>query len=123
MKKLAVALFALLFACPASAQVLPSNLPQIELPAQSVIGNSSPTAGNANAVTYAQLFAAAPQISTTGVAATAAAPVVGAGQIGYGGTTVAAGSGTCPSGTVGGQTVQGCIVVNIAGTSRNVPFF
>lgn len=52
-----------------------------------------------------------------------AAPTVAAGQIGYGGTTVAAGSGTCPSGTVGGQTVQGCIVVNIAGTSRNVPFF
>jgi hypothetical protein len=55
--------------------------------------------------------------------ATAAAPTVSAGQIGYGSTTVAAGAGTCPTGTVGGQTVQGCVVVNIAGTSRNVPFF
>jgi hypothetical protein len=58
-----------------------------------------------------------------GVIVGTAAPTVTTGQIGYGGTTVAAGSGTCPSGTVGGQTVQGCVVVNIAGTSRNVPFF
>jgi hypothetical protein len=55
--------------------------------------------------------------------ATGAAISVTSGKISYGGTTVAAGSGTCPTGTVGGQTVQGCIVINIAGTSRNLPFF
>lgn len=65
---------------------------------------------------------AAPVAATTHIS-TAAAATVAAGQIGYGGTTVAAGSGTCPTGTVGGQTVQGCIVMNIAGTNRNVPFF
>lgn len=53
---------------------------------------------------------------------TAAAATV-AGGISYGGTTVAAGSSTCPTGTVGGQTVQGCEVRNIAGTTRYVPFF
>lgn len=62
-------------------------------------------------------------VTMGGALATAAAPTAAAGQIGYGSTTVAAGAGTCPSGTVGGQTVLGCIVVNIAGTSRNVPFF
>lgn len=46
-----------------------------------------------------------------------------AGQIAYGGTTVAAGANTCPSGTVGTQTVQGCEVHNVAGTTRYVPFF
>ena len=39
------------------------------------------------------------------------------------GVIVAAGAGTCPSGTVGGQTIQGCIVVSIVGASRNIPFF
>ncbi len=58
---------------------------------------------------------------------TAAAPTVAAAQIGYGSTTVAAGAstggGTCPTGTVGGAAVAGCIIVNIAGTARGVPFF
>jgi hypothetical protein len=62
-------------------------------------------------------------IELNGAIMTAAAPTVGAAQIGYGSTTVSAGTGTCPSGTVGGQTVLGCIVINIAGTARNVPFF
>lgn len=59
------------------------------------------------------------------VTLTAAAPTVSASQIGYGGTIIGAGT-PCPSGTVGttfAATVQGCIVVNIAGTTRNVPFF
>lgn len=62
-------------------------------------------------------------IKGTGFIATAAAPTVAAAQIGYGSTVVAAGAGTCPTGTVGGQTVAGCIVVNIAGTAKNVPYF
>lgn len=52
-----------------------------------------------------------------------AAATVAAGQVSLGSTTVAAGAGTCPSGTVGGQTVAGCLVVNIAGTSRDLAFF
>lgn len=63
------------------------------------------------------------KLTLTTMTATAVAPTVSAGQIGYGSTTVAAGSGTCPTGTVGGSAVAGCIVVNVAGTARNVPFF
>ena len=55
--------------------------------------------------------------------ATAAAPTVSALQVGYGGTVEAAGSATCPTGTVGGQTVAGCLIVNVAGTARYVPYF
>lgn len=73
--------------------------------------------------TASTMTLAGPVKSTTGFIATAVAPTVAAAQIGYGSTTVAAGSGTCPSGTVGGQTVAGCIVVNIAGTAKNVPYF
>lgn len=56
-----------------------------------------------------------------------AATAVSAGQISYGGTTVAAGTGTCPA-TINTsisatQAVQACIVVNIAGTARNIPLF
>ncbi len=58
-----------------------------------------------------------------GLVARAAAPTVGVAQIGYGSTVVAAGAGTCPTGTVGGSAVAGCIVVNIAGTAKNVPYF
>ena len=54
---------------------------------------------------------------------TAAAATVSASHISYGGTTVAAGSATCPTGTIGGQTVQGCAVINVAGTTRYLPFF
>lgn len=62
-------------------------------------------------------------VFSQGFTATSVAPTVAAGQIGYGGTTIASGTGTCPTGTVGGQTVLGCIVTNIAGTSHNVPYF
>lgn len=54
---------------------------------------------------------------------TSAAPTVAAAQIGYGSTTVAAGSGNCPTGTVGGKTVAGCIVFNVAGSTAVVPYF
>jgi hypothetical protein len=37
--------------------------------------------------------------------------------------TVAPGSGGCPSGTVGGQTVAGCATASIGGVVRNVPFY
>lgn len=55
-----------------------------------------------------------------GVVATAAAPAVAAGQIGFGGTTATtatAGGGTLPA------TPQGFIVVNIAGTNFKVPYY
>jgi hypothetical protein len=81
--------------------------------------------------TYANFSIQAPgfNVGPTGRAAytsatiTGSTPTVAAGQIGIGSTIVAAGSGTCPTGVVGGATVQGCITVNIAGTPRNVPFF
>jgi hypothetical protein len=50
-------------------------------------------------------------------------PTVAAGQIGFGNTVVSPGTGTCPSGTIGGQTVVGCNVINVGGTAQNVPFF
>lgn len=67
------------------------------------------------------------EVSANGFTATAVAPTVGAGQIGYGSTITAAGTGTCPT-TINTsisatQAVAGCAVVNIAGTARNVPFF
>lgn len=49
--------------------------------------------------------------------ATAAAPTVASGQIGFGGTTAAASfSGSLPS-------AAGSIVVNVAGTTRYIPYF
>jgi len=61
---------------------------------------------------------------TPGMIATSAAPTVAAGQIGYGGTVNAAGSGNCPS-TINtsvstAQAVQGCLVINVAGTARQI---
>ncbi len=79
--------------------------------------------GNLNAGRWT--FPASPV--SLGLVLTAAAPTVAAAQIGYGSTTVAAGAstggGTCPTGTVGGAAVAGCVIVNIAGTARGVPFF
>ena len=46
-----------------------------------------------------------------------------AGEIAYGGTTVAPGAFTCPSGVIGGQTVVGCEVHNVAGRVSYVPDF
>jgi hypothetical protein len=58
----------------------------------------------------------------TGLIATAAAPTVAAGQVGYGGTT-----STTASTTAGGITLPvlaaGFIVVNIAGTQRKIPLY
>jgi hypothetical protein len=57
---------------------------------------------------------------------TAAAPTVGASQIGYGATVEAPAAGTCPAGTVGSSTPQSivnCIIVNVAGTAHYVPYF
>jgi len=48
---------------------------------------------------------------------------VSAGRIGLGAMVTSAGSGNCPSGTVGGQTVAGCLTINNGGTARVVPFF
>lgn len=55
--------------------------------------------------------------------AVGSAPAVGTNQIAIGGHTIPAASGTCPTGKIGGQTVQGCVVMNVAGTARNVPHF
>jgi hypothetical protein len=63
------------------------------------------------------------QITGTAHIATAATPTVSAGQVGFGNTTASAGAGNCPSGTVGGKTVQGCLVFNAGGTVFNVPVF
>lgn len=52
-----------------------------------------------------------------------ATPTAAPGVIGLGTTLVAAGAGTCPSGTVGGQTVLGCWQISRGGTPVNVPFF
>lgn len=49
---------------------------------------------------------------------TAAAPTVSAGQIGYGGTTAAAANCNVTS-----PTPTGCVVVNIAGTTRYIPYY
>lgn len=63
----------------------------------------------------------------TGIVAASAAPTVTSGQIGYGGTIVSAGTGNCPAtintSVSATQAVEGCIVVNIAGTVRNIPLF
>lgn len=52
-----------------------------------------------------------------GVVATAAAPTVAAAQIGFGSTVTA--STSC--GSLAGA--SGCMVINVAGTPRNVPFY
>jgi hypothetical protein len=59
-------------------------------------------------------------VSFTGSTALAIIPAPGA--VVYTGT-VAPGSGGCPSGTVGGQTVAGCATASIGGAVRNVPFY
>jgi hypothetical protein len=48
---------------------------------------------------------------------TAATPTVSPGQIGFGTTTVAAGTGTCPSGAAG------CLVINVGGSTQNIPYY
>lgn len=52
-----------------------------------------------------------------GLITTAAAPTVSAGQIGFGGTVAA--TGNC--GTLSGD--AGCIVINVAGTTRYIPYY
>lgn len=57
---------------------------------------------------------------------TSSTPTVGGSQVGYGSTVNTAGSGNCPS-TVSTsisatQAVQGCLVINVGGTARQIPF-
>ena len=77
--------------------------------------------------TASTMTLAGPVKSTTGFIATAVAPTVAAAQVGYGATITAAGTGTCPAtmntSISATQAVAGCLVVNIAGTARNAPFF
>jgi hypothetical protein len=54
--------------------------------------------------------------TSSGLVATAAAPTVSSNQIGYGSTVAAASN-------CGGGSVTGCIVVNVAGTARYVPYY
>jgi len=56
--------------------------------------------------------------TVTGVIATAAAPTVAAAQIGYGSTTAAAAN--C---NVAVPTPTGCVVINVAGTTRYIPYY
>lgn len=53
-----------------------------------------------------------------GVTLTAAAPTVAAAQIGYGSTTAAAAN--C---NVAVPTPTGCVVINVAGTTRYIPYY
>jgi hypothetical protein len=56
-------------------------------------------------------------LNTPGAVLTAAAPTAGAGQIGYGSTVAAAAN----CGSLAGS--AGCIVTNVAGTTRYVPYY
>jgi hypothetical protein len=54
----------------------------------------------------------------------AGAPLAGiAGTFIIGNGSTAPGTGTCPSGTIGGQTVQGCMNIFAGTTARVIPFF
>ena len=57
-------------------------------------------------------------IVPTTVTLTAVAPTVSASQVGLGSTVEAPGAGNCPS--VG---PTGCLIVNVAGTPRDVPYY
>ena len=65
-------------------------------------------------------------ILSTNQTFTAAAPTVAAAQVGLGSTTATAGSGNCPStmstSVSATQAVQGCLIINVAGTARQIPF-
>ena len=59
----------------------------------------------------------------TNLVANAATPTSAAGQVAFGNTTSGAGSGNCPTGTVGGKSVGGCLVISIGGVTYYVPVF
>lgn len=54
--------------------------------------------------------------------AAAATPVAPAGTIGYGSTVVAPGANNCPV-FAGGKRVDGCSVINVAGSYKVIPYF
>jgi hypothetical protein len=58
---------------------------------------------------------------------TAAAPTAAASQVAFGNGVATAGTTNCPStmstSVSATQAVQGCIVINVAGTARQIPFF
>lgn len=56
-------------------------------------------------------------LNTNTITATAAAPTVGGGQVGYGGTTAAASNCGSLASSVG------CLVINVGGTTRYVPYY
>jgi len=92
--------------------------------ASTVFITGAPVAGTNVTITnpYAFRIGAGNSIMPTLILA-GATPTVAASQVGFGNTLVAAGTGTCPSGTVGGQTVAGCNQINVAGTAHVVPYF
>ena len=57
-------------------------------------------------------------IVPTKITLTAVAPTVAAGQVGMGSTVDAPGANNCPA-----TVVTGCLVVNVAGTLRDVPYY
>lgn len=63
------------------------------------------------------VFTSAGEMQSPGHVFTAAAPTVAAAQVGLGSTTAA--SSSC--GSIAGA--AGCLVINVAGTTRNVPYF
>lgn len=78
---------------------------------------------NCPTVSAAGVLTVAAASLLAGMTLTAVAPTVSAGQIGFGNGTTAAGTGNCPTGTVGGKTVAGCININVGGTGQVVPYF
>jgi hypothetical protein len=61
-------------------------------------------------------------VTATGLyAAGAVTPT--ASTVGFGNGTTAAGSGNCPSGTVGGKSVAGCINVGVGASAQVIPYF
>ena len=87
------------------------------------IGQAQPAASDlSNGVTGsgAVVLATAPVVTT--ITATAAAPTVAGGQIGYGGTTAAT-ANTTGGGLTLPLLAAGYIVVNVAGTNFKIPYY
>ncbi len=89
-----------------------------------ILANGNTGIGTPNPLGFFSVGASSQfQVSGTGVATqpssimTAAAPTVAASQIGFGGTTAAASN----CGSLAGAT--GCVVINVAGTTRYVPYY
>lgn len=50
-------------------------------------------------------------------------PTASSGHVTYGAATVASGTATCPSGSIGTTSVSSCLEVNVGGTVKYIPLF